>query len=345
MKDSQRPFLYNAVVISGTDVGQGDLQQLVFRAATAGGLFSVMADHKGADWIVSSLNNVAQAAGYVLLIGHRYGQQPASAELNPNQLSITELEFDKAIECGRPVVVFMLSQSFPRSGGGGVDQDEMRAAKLAAFRQRVESLHGQGCVRRVVSSQWGLEEAATVLLTRQRFQRAPASPAPAARAQVPLPALPPSPAASKQALPGKPHEAWDVFISHASEDKASFVAPLASALKARGVNVWFDTFTLSVGDGLRGSIDQGLARSRFGIVVLSEAYFSKRWPKLELDGLVARESEGQKVILPVWHEIDEAGVRYHSPMLADKVAVLSAHGIDHAVEQLLQVIKPAAPGD
>jgi hypothetical protein len=51
----------------------------------------------------------------------------------------------------------------------------------------------------------------------------------------------------------------------------------------------------------RQSIDSGLARSRFGIVILSEAFFAKHWPQRELDGLAAREVDGVKVILPVWH--------------------------------------------
>jgi hypothetical protein len=44
---------------------------------------------------------------------------------------------------------------------------------------------------------------------------------------------------------------WDVFVSHASEDKEGFVRPLAEALKDRGLRVWFDEFTLRVGDSLR----------------------------------------------------------------------------------------------
>ncbi len=133
---------------------------------------------------------------------------------------------------------------------------------------------------------------------------------------------------------------WDVFVSHASEDKAAFAQPLAEALRDRGLKVWFDAFTLTVGDSLRRSIDRGLAQSRFGIVVLSKAFFEKHWPQLELDGLVARESEGTKVVLPVWHGVDQAHVRRHSPLLADRLAVSSARGLDHVVDQLMQAIEP-----
>jgi hypothetical protein len=72
---------------------------------------------------------------------------------------------------------------------------------------------------------------------------------------------------------------WDMFISHASEDKESFVRPLASALKNTGLLVWFDETALTVGDSLRGKIDEGLAQSRYGIVVLSPNFFAKRWPQ------------------------------------------------------------------
>ena len=154
-------------------------------------------------------------------------------------------------------------------------------------------------------------------------------------------------AAPQAGLPETPHLAtthqpavtWDVFISHASEDKASFALPLAEALRAQRLNVWFDAFTLTVGDSLRRSIDRGLAQSRFGVVILSEAFFQKHWPQLELDGLVAREAAGVKVILPVWHGVDVHRVRLHSPLLADRLAVSSANGLEHVVAQLMQAIQ------
>lgn len=132
--------------------------------------------------------------------------------------------------------------------------------------------------------------------------------------------------------------AWDVFVSHASEDKQDFVCPLAEELQTRGLRVWYDDFTLTVGDSLRRSIDRGLARSGYGIVVLSPSFFAKDWPQRELDGLVAREVEGRKVILPVWHKIDVAGVRLYSPMLADRVAVSSGRGVKQVADVLVAAI-------
>lgn len=70
---------------------------------------------------------------------------------------------------------------------------------------------------------------------------------------------------------------YDVFISHASEDKDDFVRPLAERLRDEHIEVWYDEFTLRIGDSLRRSIDKGLAQSRFGIVVLSPSFGRNRW--------------------------------------------------------------------
>ena len=135
----------------------------------------------------------------------------------------------------------------------------------------------------------------------------------------------------------------DVFISHASEDKEDFVRALAEALRRRGVTVWYDEFVLTVGDSLRRSIDKGLADSRYGIVVLSSAFFAKNWPQYEVDGLVTREtSSGEKVILPIWHKVSKDEVARYSPSLADKVALNTGLlSLDEIVDQLVAVIVPS----
>ena len=114
---------------------------------------------------------------------------------------------------------------------------------------------------------------------------------------------------------------YDAFIVHASEDKVGLVRPLAKTFSRMGYRVWYDEFELRAGDSLRQSIDRGLVNSRYGIVVLSAAFFSKNWPQYELNGLTAREMKGHKVILPVWHKITKDDMLKFSPTLADKVAV------------------------
>lgn len=133
---------------------------------------------------------------------------------------------------------------------------------------------------------------------------------------------------------------WDIFISHAGEDKDAVARPLAERLRSLGLTVWYDEFTLSLGDSLRQSIDYGLANSKFGVVILSPDFFSKNWPTRELDGLFAKETYSGKVILPVWHNIDQAGVSKCSPMLADRIAAITSNGLDVVVREIMRVVDP-----
>lgn len=131
---------------------------------------------------------------------------------------------------------------------------------------------------------------------------------------------------------------YDLFISFASEDK-DFVRPLAEALRALGVRVWYDEFQLRVGDSLRRSIDRGLVNSRYGVVVLSSSFFAKNWPQYELDGMVTRAVTGSKVVLPIWHKVTKNEVMAYSPTIADKVSLNSSLlSIEEIGKQLAEVV-------
>jgi len=117
---------------------------------------------------------------------------------------------------------------------------------------------------------------------------------------------------------------YDAFICHASEDKDDLVRPLAKILRGMGFRIWYDEYELRIGDSLRKSIDRGLVNSEYGIVVLSTSFFAKNWPQYELEGLTAREMDGGKVILPIWHKISKEEILSYSPTLADKVALISS---------------------
>jgi hypothetical protein len=141
----------------------------------------------------------------------------------------------------------------------------------------------------------------------------------------------------------QPEPAPDLFISHASEDKAAVARPLADALMSRGWRVWLDELELTVGDSLSGRIDAALAQTRFGVVILSPSFFAKPWPQRELAGLAAREvAAGSKVILPVWHEVDRDYIVERSPVLADRLGALTASGIDHVAEQISTALRRAS---
>lgn len=117
---------------------------------------------------------------------------------------------------------------------------------------------------------------------------------------------------------------YDVFISHASEDKESFVEELCDELKALNINVWYDALSMTWGDSLRSKIDNGLRKSKYGIVVISNDYIKKGWTNYELDGLFQREMSGGKIVLPIWHNITKKDVEAFSPTLAGRLALSSA---------------------
>ncbi|MCH7500933.1 MAG: toll/interleukin-1 receptor domain-containing protein [Nitrospinae bacterium] len=144
-----------------------------------------------------------------------------------------------------------------------------------------------------------------------------------------------------QETPQEYTENHDAFICHASEDKESLARPLAEILKEKGFHIWYDEFTLNVGDSLRQSIDKGLKNSKFAIVILSKNFFSKNWPQYELNGLTAREISGQKVILPIWHQIEREDVMKYSPTLADKVALNSTKStVEELAESIADILRP-----
>lgn len=132
----------------------------------------------------------------------------------------------------------------------------------------------------------------------------------------------------------------DVFICHASEDKERFVRPLATTLKAWGVEVWYDEFSIGLGQSISEQIDKGIRDSKFGIVVISPAFLNRKWPKHELRGLVGRDVEEDLAILPVWHGVTHAEVMNLSSSLADKQAInmqlIDAH---QAAIQILRTVR------
>lgn len=145
-----------------------------------------------------------------------------------------------------------------------------------------------------------------------------------------------------EAPPGidQPEKEYDVFISHASDDKDAVVRPLAVALRGGGLSVWYDEFELRIGDSLRRKIDLGLAKSRFGVVVLSPSFMSKGWTNYELDGLVTRSVDGSQVLLPIWHDITKKQVIDYSPSLADKLArSTGTHTVEEIAAEIIEVIQ------
>jgi hypothetical protein len=138
---------------------------------------------------------------------------------------------------------------------------------------------------------------------------------------------------------------YHFFISHASEDKKEFVRPLYDKLKKQKFRVWYDEHKLKPGESIRQQIDKGLSESRFGIVVLSEAYFKKIWAKLELDALMAKMQENENCIIPIWYNVTHKDVLKFSPVIAGIKAIKSEEGLTNIVKEIGKKIKSDDEGN
>jgi hypothetical protein len=134
---------------------------------------------------------------------------------------------------------------------------------------------------------------------------------------------------------------WDVFISYSGADKGT-AAELAAELEALDVRAWFAKTELTIGTGLRRSIDYGLAHSRFGAVLMSHSFFEREWPQRELDGLVALQVGGRQQVLPIWHGLTHDDMLRYSPTLADTIA---AHTSDSTIKEIAAEIARAIRGE
>lgn len=134
---------------------------------------------------------------------------------------------------------------------------------------------------------------------------------------------------------------YDVFVSHAWEDKADFVEAFVQALKDREIKVWYDKSKIKWGDSMRARIDDGLRKSKFGVAILSPNYIAegKYWTKAELDGLFQMESINGKTLLPIWHNLTKKQVMDYSPILASKLAMTTATmTAEEIADELLDIL-------
>jgi hypothetical protein len=132
---------------------------------------------------------------------------------------------------------------------------------------------------------------------------------------------------------------YDAFISHAVEDKIPIANELCAKLERAGLKIWYSGKELGIGDSIEKTIEKGLNRSRYGIVIFSPTYLAKNWTIREFYTLLAKEIEEQKVILPVLYNITLDELKNKDLVMADRFAVNSDKGIDFVVERLVREIK------
>lgn len=126
------------------------------------------------------------------------------------------------------------------------------------------------------------------------------------------------------------------FISHDYRDKQEIAMPLALKLSELGIPVWFDEFSLKLGDSLRESIEKGIKETDFCILILTKNFLTnKGWTKTEFNSVFAKEIvQENKVMLPIWHNVSKKEVYEYSPSLVDRLAAKWSEGVQSVAQRI-----------
>jgi len=133
---------------------------------------------------------------------------------------------------------------------------------------------------------------------------------------------------------------YDVFISHSNADKDSIVTELSNRLTVEGLIVFEDAKVFKIGSSITSDINEGIKKSKFGVIILSKEFIKSNWAKYEFTGFLHRDVSGNKtVILPIWHGISYDEVKEFNPVLIDKFALnTDEHDMDTIVDAIKEVV-------
>ena len=106
--------------------------------------------------------------------------------------------------------------------------------------------------------------------------------------------------------------------------------------------VWYDEFSLKVGDSLRESIEKGIKECHKCVLVLSPNFLSNTgWTKVEFNSIFTRQiMEDTNLVLPIWNGVSAKDVYEYSPSLADKVGIQWSLGKEEVARQIYRVLQP-----
>ena len=155
------PRQYLGVMVSSTFTDLEQHRTALIKAINGQGLTDVAMENDSAkpdfDVIESSLQVVRDAAAYVGVISHKYGQMPLCRERNPGALSITELEFNEAQRLERPILLFIMGDKH-QVFAADVETDAAKRKILNAFRERAKRMKRDSPVHRVYAMFDSLED-------------------------------------------------------------------------------------------------------------------------------------------------------------------------------------------
>lgn len=140
------------------------------------------------------------------------------------------------------------------------------------------------------------------------------------------------------------------FISHDSRDKELIAKPIVQGLTKYGCPVWYDEYSLQVGDSLRESIEKGIKETDKCILILTPNFLKNPgWTKTEFNSVFTKDIlKNNRSILPIWHNVTKEEVYEYSSILLDTVALIwpniKDENFDKKQKQIIQKLYKATKG-
>lgn len=134
---------------------------------------------------------------------------------------------------------------------------------------------------------------------------------------------------------------FDIFISHASEDKETLVNPIVEQMKIYGLKYWYDIEQIRLGDRITRKINHGLKNSRFIFAVLTTTFIKKPWAMQEIESALNKETDsGSTFVFPMlagtYNERQE--ILDHINLLRDKLHIVWNNNPEEIVKKIIQAI-------
>lgn len=107
-----------------------------------------------------------------------------------------------------------------------------------------------------------------------------------------------------------------IFISYTYAD-LQIANKIAECLKSKNKEIFFDQIDIAWGDQIVAKINSGLSTSSMGIVILSNNFFNREMPQLELNSMIFLATNMKFRILPLLHGIDHHYLRQRYPLLSN----------------------------
>ncbi|MEZ5923188.1 MAG: reverse transcriptase domain-containing protein [Hyphomicrobiaceae bacterium] len=92
---------------------------------------------------------------------------------------------------------------------------------------------------------------------------------------------------------------FEIFISHASEDKVAIARPIFEACERYGLKAFLDEEHIGWGQSFTKKINTALGAARTIVVIVSSNSVTKDWPLTEMNTALGMEASGSKTVVPV----------------------------------------------